>query len=430
MSRAWFLGLIVFAVLVGGLVSLNGGQLALAIPIVLYWVYALLRAPANLGLEVRRTLSVERVATGEPFDVCLDLLNTGDAVEELILEDALPAGLQLVDGSTRHVTSLRRNERFSFHYTVCGPRGGYIFGDVRTAAADTLGLFRTSTRFSAAARVDVMPAIRSIPAIPIRPRRTRVYSGVIPARVGGAGVEFYGVRPYSQGDVTRRINWRLLARHPESLYCNEFQQERVADVAVVLDGRERANLHAGRRALFEHSVSAAGSIASSFLQQGNRVGLLVYSHYLQWTFPGYGKVQRERILRALAVATPGASQIFEGLQYLPTRLFPPESQIVLISPLLENDLTTIVQLRARGYQVTVVVPDPVAFELEGLPHHGARYSREDARLAARIVDLERRVLLGRLRRGGVQVIEWDVSAPLDQTMRVAARQLNRWRAPA
>ena len=67
---------------------------------------------------------------------------------------------------------------------------------------------------------------------------------------------------------------------------------------------------------------AAGSLASAFLQQGNRVGLLVYSHYLQWTFPGYGKVQRERILRALAVATPGASQIFEGLQYLADAALP------------------------------------------------------------------------------------------------------------
>ena len=328
-----------------GLVSLSGGQLALLIPILLYWGYSVLRAPSGVSLEVRRTLSAEQVTAGEPIEVVIDVVNTGGALEELALEDALPRGLEVADGSRRHLVSLARFGRFSFRYSIRGGRGGYAFGDIHAEAGDTLGLLRSSTWLAAPASLRVMPTIRKMQAIPIRPRRTRVYSGVIPARVGGAGVEFFGIRPYSPGDATRRINWRLLARHPENLYCNEFQQERVADVAVVLDGRERANLHHGAISLFEYSVLAAGSLASAFLQQGNRVGLLVYSHYLQWTFPGYGKLQRERILRALAGATPGSSQIFEGLQYLPTRLFPPQSQIALISPLLEADVATIVQLR-------------------------------------------------------------------------------------
>jgi uncharacterized protein (DUF58 family) len=430
MSRAWFLALVAFAAVASGLVSLNGGQLALAIPIILYWAYALLRAPADVQLAITRTLSAERVAANAPFEVGVEVVNEGGFLEELAIEDNLPAGLELTDGTTRHLMSLRRDEHFCFTYTVRGPRGGYALGEVRADAADTLGLFSVSARISAPGRLQVMPAVSRVPALPIRPRRTRVYSGLIPARVGGAGVEFYGIRPYSNGDITRRINWRLLARHPENLYCTEFQQERVADVAVVLDGRERANLHSGHDALFEHSVSAAGSIASAFLQQGNRVGLLIYSHYLHWTFPGYGKVQRERILRALASATPGASQIFEGLQYLPTRLFPPESQIILISPLLENDLTTIIQLRARGYQVMVVAPDPVSFELADLPHRHSQYTVENARLAARIVQLERHILMARLRRGGVQVITWDISRRLDQTLRSAGRRLSRQREPA
>ena len=36
----------------------------------------------------------------------------------------------------------------------------------------------------------------------------------------------------------------------------------------------------------------------------NRVGLLVYGRFLDWTFPGYGKVQRERILLGLRVDRP------------------------------------------------------------------------------------------------------------------------------
>ena len=362
MTRAWFLGLLVFIALVGGLFTLHGAELALAAPIVTYWGYALLRAPDQVRFQVRRDLAAERVSPGTAVTVRVVIVNEGCPLEELALEDLLPAGLEIVEGSNRHLISLGRMQGFEFTYSVRGPRGDYSFQHLHANAGDALGMLRTGVELGLAGRLLVLPTIARVKNVPIRPRRTRVYSGTIPARVGGTGVEFFGVRPYEMGDSARRINWRLVARHPETLYSNEFQQERVADVAVVLDGRERANLRAAGRSLFEHSIVAAGSLASALLQQGNRVGLLVYSHYLQWTFPGYGRIQRERILHALAQAAPGASQIFEGLQYLPTRLFPPESQIVLVSPLLEDDLATVIQLRARGYQVLVVCPDPVSFE--------------------------------------------------------------------
>ena len=200
--------------------------------------------------------------------------------------------------------------------------------------------------------------------------------------------------------------------------------------ACVLDGRERSNLFAGGRTLFEHSVLAAGALADAFLTQGNRVGLLIYSQYLHWTWPGYGKLQKERILHALSGAAPGASQIFDGLQYLPARVFPPESQIVLVSPLVEDDYTTLIQLRARGYQVMVVVPDPVSFEQSYLLEQRSRYARADVELATRLVRMERDLLMRRMQRAGLHIVEWNVAQPFDQAMRRAAafqRQLGKGR---
>jgi uncharacterized protein (DUF58 family) len=146
---------------------------------------------------------------------------------------------------------------------------------------------------------------------------------------------------------------------------------------------------------------------------------LIYSHYLHWTLPGYGKLQRERILHALSQASPGASQIFDGLQYIPTRVFPSESQIVLVSPVVEDDYSTLVQLRARGYQVLVVIPDPVSFEESFLSDRGGKLAKGDVELAARVVRMERDLLLGRMQRAGVQVVEWNVMQPFDQAMRRA-----------
>ena len=175
-------------------------------------------------------------------------------------------------------------------------------------------------------------------------------------------------------------------------------------------------MFADGQSLFEHSVLAAAALADALLTQGNRVGLLVYAAFLGWTIPGYGKVQRERILHSLAHAKPGGSEVFSDFEHLPTRLFPPESQIVLVSPLTEDDLIPLVQLRAKGYQVLVVIPDPVKFELSYLPKNA------NVDLASRVIRMERKLLLQKVGHAGIQVLEWDVSEPFDQ---VVKRKLSR-----
>jgi uncharacterized protein (DUF58 family) len=256
-------------------------------------------------------------------------------------------------------------------------------------------------------RLFILPPVTRIRQVAIRPRRTRVYAGTIPARAGGSGTDFFGVREYQPGDPPSAINWRVSARHLDKFYANEFQQERVADAGIVLDGRLRTNEFASGHSLFEYSVQAAASLADALLNQGNRVGLLVYASYLRWTFPGYGKVQRERILHALANARTGESLVFADLVHLPFRLFPPESQIILVSPLSEDDLMPLVQLRAQGYEVMVVSPNPVQFELSYLP------SNETNQLAGRVIHMERTLLLQRMGRAGIHVLDWHVTEPFD-----------------
>jgi uncharacterized protein (DUF58 family) len=267
----------------------------------------------------------------------------------------------------------------------------------------------------------ILPPVTRVRHIAIRPRRTRVYAGVIPARAGGAGTEFFGVREYQPGDSPHSINWRASARHTDALYANEYQQERVADVGIVLDGRLRTNEFGRGHSLFEYSVQAAASIADALLSQGNRVGLLLYASYLGWTLPGYGKIQRERILHALANAKTGESQVFADFEHIPPRLFPPESQIIFVSPLMEDDLKPLVQLRAQGYDVLVVSPNPVKFELLHLPA-----SNPNMALAGRVVHMERLVLLQRLRRANIHVLDWDVAEPFDHLVKRRLGRTSVW----
>ena len=411
MSRTFLLILIIYALLLAGLATLHGDFLGLALPFIAYLLVGIWRTPEKLDLDVHRTISSERAAPQEDVVVRMDVTNRGADIEELLLEDGYSPALSVRDGSPRHLLSIKKGESYSWTYTVHGPRGGYAFEALKAEARDHFGLRLSSHQVPARNELFIFPPLTRLKYVTIRTRRTRVYSGTIPARLGGPGVEFFGLREYQPGDPPRWINWRASARHDETLYANEFQQERVADVALVLDGREKTNWFRDGRSLFEHSVLAAASLADAFLSQGNRVGLLHYGRYLDWTFPGYGKVQRERILQALAHAQTGGSPVFSGLEHIPVRFFPAHSQVVLVSPLDGEDLNTLIQLRARGYQIMVISPDPVAFELAYLP--GA----PSVKLAARVVRMERNLLLKKLQRAGIQVLDWNVAHPFDQVMK-------------
>jgi uncharacterized protein (DUF58 family) len=360
------------------------------------------------------------VYQGAPVVVRLSVTNEGSTLDQVHVEDVVPGSLELAGGQSEVITSLPPGETIELEYTVNTRRGGFAFRDVRVTASEPLGLFRRKTVLQAPAHLSVLPDVLRLRSLAIRPLRTRASAGLVPARAGGSGVDFFGVREYQVGDPQRWINWRVSARHPRTLFTNEFEQERIADVGLILDARSRSDVSSAGDSLFEHAIRATASLAGAFLNDGNRVGLLIYGRFLDWTFPGYGKVQRERILQSLARTVTGDSRIFDTLDYLPTRYFPAQSQLVVISPLSNSDLSMLTRLRARGYQILVVRPDPVSFELKGLEPDAS------VELAARIVRVERLLLLRKLQQAGIQVVDWQVDKPFDHVIHASVGRLPHW----
>jgi len=410
MRRSFLTGLLALALVLAGLLTLHAAFLALALPLLLYLLAGLCRGGEEPRLEAERRLNVTHAPVDTDVKVTLRVRNTGPGLEEALVEDILPPGLVAVEGSSVHLVTLAAGQSASWTYTLRGTRGAYALKEVRITAREHFGLVSTQQVIPMADKLFILPPVMRLRRVVIAPRRTRVYSGTIPARQGGAGVEFFGVREYRAGDPPRRINWRLTARHPAATYTNDFEQERVADVGIILDGRRQTNEFDNGRSLFEHAVLATAALADALLSAGNRVGLLFFSEHAAWTTPGYGKVQRERILHDLANATPGDALAFSQL-FIPRHLFPAHSQLVLVSPLDVADIEPLTEVRARGYNLLVVSPDPVTFELAGLPR------REPVMLAGRVVGLQRQILLGRLRHVGIQVVNWDISQPFEQATR-------------
>ncbi len=419
MSRISLLAAFTYLVFLVGVASLNGDIITLAMPLVLYLLAGLWRAPEELKLSAHRTLSDERITPGGTITVQITVINQGKSLEQVRLDDPLPEFLEVIEGSPSRMVSLPAGGQISWSYMVRGRRGSHTFEGIHAIVEDNLGLIRRRALLSAPGQILVLPGLVRVRHISILPRQTRVYSGVIPANQGGTGIEFFGVREYQIGDSPRHVNWRVSARQQNILYSNEYQQERVADVGIVLDGRKSVNEFGAGRTIFEESVRAAVAVSTSLLAEGNRVGLYVYGRKSKWTSPGYGKYQRERILHALAFAETGEDLSFKSLT-IPRRLFPPNSLIILISPLAVEDLEILGAVRALGYQLLVISPDAVTYEARGLQPSPA------VNLSMRILRLQRETMLRELRHMGIQVVNWDTTKPFEQVAYAALSRPPVW----
>lgn len=411
MKRTIPLILILFAVVLAGLGALNRAVLALSFPLLLYLAAGLYLAPETLDLHASRHIKRDRGIQGGPVTIRVEVTNHGSHLNQVILQDPLPEGLELVEGSNQRLTTLEPGQTVVLTYTAHAARGIFRFDAVQAAVKDPLWITDLRRSLPAPGQVVIQPTVEELDRIPIQPRNTRVYAGYIPSRQGGTGVDFFGVRQYQPGDPLRWINWKASARFQHTLFINQYEQQRITDVGLILDTRVRSEVRTRDGAsLFEHSVDAAASLAGRFLDDGNRVGLLMYGTQLDWTLPGYSKIQKERIQNSLARAELGESLVFDKLENIPTRLLPPKSQVVLISPLQSDDLSTLINLRAHGYAILVLSPDPIAFEERHLK------GDDTAARAARFAHLERQSLLQNLRQAGIQVVNWQVENSLQAAL--------------
>ena len=420
MKRAGFLSFLAFALLAIGLALRDGRVAALSLPLLSYLALGLLQTPDRPHLEVEAHLAQSSVTEGSIVGVWVQVRNAGPALPQLRIQDHLPAGLTVHDGSTVSLGSLARRASHQISYSIRSTRGIHSFDRVDFVASDPLGLFQQSFHMPTSRTILVRPSLRRLRHVDLQPLRTGVHAGMYRARRGGPGVEFHGLRPYVAGDARRWINWKASARHRDQLFINEFEQERAVAIGIIVDARSRSNLLAGGRSSFSYSVQAAASLSELFLAQANRVGLMIYGSHLDWTVPGYGRLQRERIMLALARARAGHSRIFDRMKYLPTRLFAPRSQLIFISPVITEDVGFLRILRARGYPILVVSPDRITAEAELLD------GEPDLGLAIRLARIEQVLITRGLAHVGIQRVVWDISQPLEQVIEAQVGRPRRW----
>lgn len=409
---------LILGIVLTGIATLQSSVLILSVPLLAYLFAAIYRRPEDLRLSVSRTIFPDHAPQDAPLTVTLVVTNVGRPLDEVVIAEELPPGAEQLDGRSAIVTPLAAGADCELQYTIRMRRGQYDAYRLIVRARDAGGFFEQSAAYRVGPRLVIRPRYPKLDRIKVRPPQTRGFAGPIAARQGGVGIDFYAIREYQSGDPRRQINWRLTARTERGLYTNVYEQERVADVGLILDARQRLDVAAPGDSLFEHSVRATAALAESFLADGNRVSLLVYGSGIERVFPGYGRVQKDRILKALAKARPELNYALQNLTYLPTRFFPAGSQIVFISPLALDDLPVLVKIHTQGYAVMVISPDSVSFAAARL----GDFTSHPYRLAR----AERALVLQQIRRSGLPIVDWRVDQPLAAAIRTVISRSGGW----
>jgi uncharacterized protein (DUF58 family) len=409
-------GLVAVILLILALLTRNGDIAWMSLPFLMYLLAGILQAPdvEKISLQAKRTLEQTRIHGIVSIDVKLAVQNTSPQAIHLFIEETVQPGMKSTEGELSQWATLQPGQVTELSYAFTAVRGDFSWKAIRTRAGDPLGLIQAEILLPDTTTLQVRPAIRKFKAIPLRPRSTVHSPGSVPARIGGSGTDFFGVREYHPGDPLRTLDWRLTARHPRRFFTREFEQEEIAEIGLVLDARQKTDLRVGEDSLFEHGVGAAASLAEMFLHQGHRVSLLVFGERMLTAFPGYGKRQLQRILSCLSRARIGTESSGLGsLDFLPIRMFPPHAMIIVISSLTFTDRSFFQRLRACGYQALLVSPDPIDFARPSLSQDAVN------QMAIRAASIERRLRLNEVARLNIPVVDWQVHQPLFPRVRNA-----------
>ena len=383
---------------------------------------AVLAAPFALALalglqpgrppEPRVSLRLDRERALEGDDVAVELeVRSLRPLERLELLLALPAGLEVADGSNAHAIRLGWDDERVLRLRLrCARWGNHTLGDVRLRARGRLGLSLWEQQLWLPAPLRVYPRPEQLRGL-VTPRATQPSAGNDVARQKGDGLEFADLRAFTAGDRVRAINWRAsarsLGRGTGELVVNERHPERNADVILFLDSFVDARR--GGRSTLDLAVRATASLATRYLERRDRVGLISFGGLLRWLVPGMGLAQRYRIVDALLETEVVFNYAWKDVSVIPARTLPPQALVLAVTPLLdERSVGALLDLRARGHDLAVVEVSPEPFADPG--------ADELERLAHRLWLLHRQELRGRYEALGVPVARWSDDASLEAAL--------------
>ena len=323
----------------------------------------------------RRRLEPRRAFIGETVELTVTVENHKLLpVAWLRIQDEWPETLRLTDEGAEDVHpspqpgrnvlsnlfSLRWYERVRRRYAIlCERRGYYRLGPARATSGDMFGMFRSEYAFPDVDWLIVYPRVLPIEELGLPPKnpfgetkaRQRLFED--PSRT-------IGVRDYRPEDGLRSIHWKATARKQE-LQVKVYEPSTSFTLVTLLNVATFDRYWYGTiPELLERCITVAASICAYAAERRYSVGVLANgciprSDQPIKVLPGRDPQQLARVLEALAVVTPVATQSIAALLANESSRLPWGATLVVVTARVPDELcSTLLRLRDAGRQIVLV----------------------------------------------------------------------------
>lgn len=391
----------------------------MAVPIVVYIILAqMVEGEPQLLVSVSRSEGAGKIFEGGVMELRTGLVNNGDTLGLLRVEDVLPRGLRIASGNNVGFASLAKGEQVQMRYELTSNApGSYTVGPIVLQATDSFGLRSKLSVIGDTLQLDVLPGVEPHRGIPFRPKKTENWPGQVVSPRAGPGQEFYAVRQYLSTDPARMVNWKAWARL-DKMYSNQYMSELGSDAVIIVDKSSASDFGVPPESALTYVERCSAAVSRGLLFSGNRVGMVIIGDRVYRVNLGTGRRQLEKILLTLVRSKKGQAEAMGLLPEYLSLWFPRTANVVAVSSLTNPKVLP--PLVALGVRRDLQVVSP-SF---GGATIGGRRSGELEEVAGMLVGLQRKTTVEHLRRYA-GVVDWKVDARIEIVLEQAQLRRNR-----
>jgi uncharacterized protein (DUF58 family) len=362
----------------------------------------------------------EQLYVDQPQSVCWLVVNRSPFPVLVRLRDQVPD--QAEARPAQLAATLAAHSRVTLTYELLTQqRGDAAFGDLTYRVLGPLGLAWRQRRLPARQDVRVFPHLANWKAADLAQRQALLrQDGSHRYRWRGSGTQFESLREYSAEDDIRWVDWNATARAQRPISRN-YEVERHQQVILLVDASRMMSTYCGSRTKFDVVLEAAVLMARAALDQGDAVGLVLFTDQVDaYLHPRRERTRIAAIMDLLYARQPRLVEPnFEMALNLAAGRNPRRSLMILLTDVMVIEAARrmagyVRRLASRHLPLVVTIADETLEQLELLEPKTAQELYQVG--VANELVLERVELLEQLRRGGAAVLD----SPADQ---VAARTI-------
>ncbi len=200
----------------------------------------------------------------------------------------------------------------------------------------------------------------------------------------GCSSEFSAFRPYTQGDDTRYLDWKVYARC-ERFYIRQFEQETNMRSCLIMDRSESMNFASNGMSKYDYARIIASTLAYLIIKRGDSMSFSAVSSGVDEYFPpSRSTANLVNVLNAIASIAPGGgTDIASAMDVLGAKI-KRKSLVILISDMLTGSARIIKSVKTFIKQkhncMVLHVIDPVEADLPP----GGKFTFVDSETGGRV----------------------------------------------